>query len=157
MPKFQPIPLFGTGVESISPNITSQRRVNMYYDVRQDKDKNELVLIQSPGLTLFVQLPTSPIRGMLTDGLYAYVVAGNVLYLISPQGAWCELGTLNTSANLPVTMSFGETQIIIVDGFFGYVLQNIPTLVNLAQCNGIVPETITELQFLYDVQAANEP
>jgi hypothetical protein len=159
MPRFRKADLFGVGVRSVSPNITAQRRVNYYYDIRQDGDKDQIVLIYTPGLTLQLTLPTNPIRGMVQDGTYAYVVAGSTLYLLSPNGGYCTLGTISTVTATPVSMAFNETQLCIVDGRYGYVLNNLPGLVQLASNFGYVQQAqlLADFQFLYDIQNANIP
>ncbi len=152
---FKKISLFGTGIRSVSPNITAQRRVNVYYDIRQDGDKESVVQIFTPGLTRQLTLPTYPTRGMVQDGTYAYVVAGSTLYLISPQGGYCALGTISTIAPSPVSLAFNETQLCIADGSYLYVLNNLPGLVDLATSR--TPQLLQDFQFLFDIQNANIP
>lgn len=143
------INIFGDGIKSVSPNINAQRRVNVYYDIRKDGDKNQFVLINTPGLTKLLTLPTYPIRGMKQVGIYAYVISGNTLYLISPSGSYCSLGTINTNTSTPVSMDANETQLCAVDGSFGYVLNNIGGLENLIATGQ--EATILNLQFLVDI------
>lgn len=116
------IPLFGDSLKSITPNLTGQRRVNCYYDIRSDGDKNAVAVKATPGLTLFAALPTSPVRGFVEAAGYLYVVAGNVCYQVSQNGGWMELFTfgVNTAIN-PVSMGINETQIMVVDGTAGYI------------------------------------
>lgn len=149
------VDLFGVGIKSVSPNITAQRRVNVYYDIRADGDKEQVVLINTPGLTLQLSLPTNPIRGMVQDGTYAFIVAGNALYMISPAGGYCLLGNITTISPTPVSMAFNETQLCIVDGKYGYVLNNVPGLVALATSR--TPQILQDFQFLFDIQNANIP
>lgn len=66
------VPLFGTGVQGRSANVTAQRRVNLYAEVPQgmDADKSAFVLYSRPGLSprLFDELnngTTDPCRGMI--------------------------------------------------------------------------------------------
>lgn len=117
----QAVPIFGSGIADISPAITSQRRINCFFEVRQDGDKAHLAILGTFGLLLWATLPTSPIRGWWTVGVYLYVVAGKVLYRVSSAGTITNLGLLSTSTG-NVEMADNAVQIIIVDGFAGYIL-----------------------------------
>ena len=161
----KPINLFGTGIRSISPFITAQRRVNVYFDLRPDGDKWQIAIISRPGLTLFVTLPTFPVRGMLQVGLFAYVVAGSVLYVVTPTGGYAVLGTLNTVTPTTVSMAANQNQICVVDGSYGYVLNNYQGLAALIlnqqsvggffEQNISPPQTLSDFQFLRDIQGNN--
>jgi len=115
------IPLFGDSLKSISPNLTGQRRVNCYYDIRDDGDKNIIAIKGTPGLTLFATLPTSPIRGFTEAAGYLYVVAGQGVYQVNQIGGWIYLFTIPTAGTNPVSIGINETQIMIVDGIAGYI------------------------------------
>lgn len=147
--QFKTIPLFGLGTKSGPPGITAQRRVNVYYDIRKDGDKNSEVLISTAGLTKLLQLPTFPIRGLEQVGLFAFAVAGQVVYLISPAGGFCAIGTISTAATTPVSIKANESQLTIVDGSFGYVLNNLPALEALA--TSYKATTLQQLQLLFDI------
>ena len=153
------IPIFGTGIRSVSPYITAQRRVNVFYDIRKDDEKEKVSIYTTPGLTLFVTLPTLPIRGMLQVGLYAFAVAGNTLYVITPGGSFAALGQLNTITPTNISMAANETQLCIVDGSFGYVLNNVPGLINLISNNSPVQkaQTLAGFQFIRDITYAIMP
>lgn len=119
---YKKINLFGTGIKAISPTLTSQRRVNLYYDFRQDGENNQIVLVQTPGLTRYVTLPQSPIRGLWQNGEYAFAVAGNGLYLITSQG-FSFLGTFGPqNATGPVRMTNDINTLALVDGYNLYTL-----------------------------------
>lgn len=67
------VPLFGTGVQGRSANVTAQRRVNLYAEVPQgmDADKSAFVLYSRPGLSPQVfldddHIPPYPVRGMIS-------------------------------------------------------------------------------------------
>jgi hypothetical protein len=122
VPSFKKIQLFGQGIEAISPTITSQRRVNLYFDFRVDGENNPIVLIQTPGLTRYITLPQSPIRGLWQNGLYAFAVAGNGLYLITDQG-FTFLDTFGSpSATGPVKMTNDIDTLALVDGSNVYTM-----------------------------------
>jgi hypothetical protein len=114
------IPIFGKNVESISPNISAQKRVNCYYEVVGTGEKEQVCIRGTPGLTLFITLPTYPIRGMCEAGTYLYVVAGNTLFQICQNGGFVGIANI-PSGTTPVSMAINETQLMIVDGSQGYI------------------------------------
>jgi hypothetical protein len=115
----RPVPLFGTGVKSYSQVVTSQRRLNCLFDIRQDQDKAGVVVVGTPGSFVWVSLPTYPVYGRWVVGTTLYVVAGTVLYQIYPGGSYTALGTMSTVAQ-QCGMSDCTSQLIIVDGVAGY-------------------------------------
>jgi hypothetical protein len=116
----KPIPLFGVGVKSHSSEITSQRRLNCFYDIRVDQDKEKIVIVGTPGSTLEVSLPKAPIRGWRYIRDQLYVVAGDTLYMVYLDGSYYVLGTLSTHDGY-VCMTDNNNQILIVDGLKGYI------------------------------------
>ena len=123
----QPIPLFGIGNQGKSANVDAQERTNLYIEVQQDPEKHVLTLYPTPGLQTFVNLGTTPIRGLYEKGEVLYAVHQNMLYSINNAGVATSLGTL-LSFSGRVGMSDNGTQIIIVDGTNGYIY-NTSTLV----------------------------
>lgn len=116
----KPLALFGTGVKSYSAIITSQRRLNCFYDIRQDGDKAQLVIRGTPGSVLTLTLPKSPIRGWRVVKGVLYVVAGPVLYSVTTAGVVTALGTLTLAKTNFVSMSDNAVQLIVVDGTAGF-------------------------------------
>jgi hypothetical protein len=118
------IPLFGTGIRSISDIVTRQRRVNCFYHLREDQDRAAIVIHGTPGLSVFATIPESPIYGMRVVGNLLYVVAGTSLYAVSTIGSVTHLG--GPSAKMPtvsryVGMSDNGFHLMIVDGIAGYL------------------------------------
>ena len=109
------VPLFGSGLLSYSPVVTAQRRVNCFYDVRTDQDKANVIIRGTPGSTLWITLPKSPVRGWRVVNDTLYVVAGNGFYKVDTSGVVTYLGAPSGSADY-VTISDNAVQIIIVDG-----------------------------------------
>ena len=120
MGNLAPIPLFGSGIKSISPTITAQRRLNCFWDIRKDGDKANAVLIGTPGLSLDYTLPTGPVRGWRVVGTLLYVVAGYTLYSVAADNTHTNLGSLGTG-NGKVSMSDNGAQLAIVDGAKLYI------------------------------------
>ena len=116
----KPVPLFGEGIQSYSPFVTAQRRLNCYYDVRKDNDKSTVVVKGTPGSEIWVTLPTGPIRGWRFVSPYLYVVSGDVLYDINTSGVFTVRGYLSTESGF-VELSDNSIQLMIVDGVSGYL------------------------------------
>lgn len=117
------IPLFGTGIRAISDIVTRQRRVNCIYDIRKDQDRNSVVLLGTPGSTVWTQVGTgaaAPIRGWWVINQYMYVVAANALYRVTATGASTQVAT-GIAGTGPVGMEDNSLQMIIVTGGPGYV------------------------------------
>lgn len=99
---------------------SSQRSVNLYLVGMETPSKAPFILDAVPGLTLFAELGAE-IRGSLRADGRCFVVAGYTLYEVDANGAKTARGTLNTGQG-PVSMAWGTTQLVIVDGVSGYVL-----------------------------------
>lgn len=112
-----------------SVNADAQRCINLYpelNEMRTEKEGETGYLVKTPGLTTALTLPSSPTRGgyLASTGAF-YAVGGNKLYLVSSSNTATEIGTLSTSVGL-VSMADNGTQIMIVDGQYGYIY-NIST------------------------------
>ena len=129
----QTIPLLyvGSSLEALSPVASAEQRVNVFYDIHQDGDKQSIIVRGTPGTVLFCQLPQAPIRGMLAIGTNLYVVADNGLYIVGATGNFSLLGYFGFSGqNSPVAMSNNPNQLIIVDGTNGGWIYNFSALQN---------------------------
>lgn len=115
-----PIPLFGIGSSGKSPNVSAQKRTNLYAEVQPDSEKSRLVFYPTPGITTFVNFGAYPSRGIYKKDDFIYVVNRFTLWRVSNDGQMTNLGTLQTSAGR-VDISDNGTQIIIVDGPNGYI------------------------------------
>lgn len=113
--------LFGVGQKGKSPNVTAQRRMNLYMDVQPQEDKTLYSYHPTPGLTLFAAFGDSPIRGMHKVGTLMYVVHRATLWEIDNAGTKTSRGTLNTSEGR-VDMADNQNGIIMItDGTNGYL------------------------------------
>lgn len=122
-----PVPLFGIGNQGKSANVDAQKRVNLYVEVQTDIEKQVLTLYPTPGLSSFVNLGATPIRGIYEKGDLFFVAHKNKLYSIANNGTTVELGTLQTFSGR-VAFSDNGTQVMLVDGTYGYIY-NTSTLV----------------------------
>jgi hypothetical protein len=108
------IQLFGSGVSSKSLIVTDQRRVNCYYEKRDDGEKGKIAVFGTPNYNLFANLP-SIVRGWWVFKNNIVAVAGSGAYTISALGVVTSIGTLQTSAGL-VSMVDNGVLLFIVDG-----------------------------------------
>lgn len=113
------LPIFGKGIYADSAFITRQRRLNCFYDVRQDQDKHSTVVRNAPGSIQSASLSEMPIRGYRVVANVLYVVAGNELFSVTTSMLVTVRGTLNTSSGV-VGLSDNAVQLGIVDGVAGY-------------------------------------
>lgn len=116
----KPISLFGSGSFSYSRVVTSQRRLNCFYDIRQDGDKSQLIIRGTPGTTLYITMPSKPIRGWRVVKNILYAVAGPNLYSVTTLGVITFLGSITLNQTNFVSMSDNSLQVIIVDGTAGF-------------------------------------
>jgi hypothetical protein len=116
------ISLFGIGQASKSPFVTAKELQNLYAEVRPQGEKSALVAYGTPGLTLFVDLGATPIRGGLEFPSLSvcFVVHRGVLYEVNNAGVTTNRGTLLTTTGR-VSMSDNGVQVMIVDGTYGYI------------------------------------
>lgn len=111
----------GPSYQAISINADAQRTINLYPEVVESGDgKSKIILVGTPGLTTFLTLPTSPVRGMWSITGNVYAVAGNEFYLINPNGTYDSLGALLTSTGF-VSINDNSLQICITDGPNEYI------------------------------------
>ena len=81
-----------------------QRTFNFYPESDESgQGKSQMPMYCTPGLALFVELPTNPVRGLLEINGRAFGVGGSKLYEILSGGTATELGDVGNDGN-PVTM-----------------------------------------------------
>jgi hypothetical protein len=152
----KPISLFGTGIKSYSESVTAQRRLNCFYDIRQDGDRSTIIIRGTPGTSKFVTLPDRPIRGWRQIGALLYVAAGASVFQVDGGGTITLLGTISNSGQ-PVSMSDDSFTLVMVDGVQGYYLvlpSGTPQLISDSSFpNGCT--TVTNLDSRYIVEVPN--
>lgn len=136
------VPLFGAGIAGKSPVVTVQRRLNCYYETREDGDKAKVVIYGTPGLKFFASAGTTddPVRGILGTPLNLYYVTYNRFYIHD-----VALFPINTSSG-SCSLAFNPSQVLLTDGLSGYVL-TLATQ-SFAQISGAFPNganTITQV------------
>ncbi len=115
------IPLFGTGLLANSAVISRQRRLNCFFELRKDGDKDAIVIRGTPGIVSLLELPGAPIRGWRVVSNILYVVAGLSLCKVLQDLSVTIVGTFDSNSNGTVSISDNGVQLLIVDGFAGYI------------------------------------
>jgi hypothetical protein len=108
------IQLFGSGLSSKSLTVSDQRRVNVYYEIREDDEKAKIAIYGTPGLSLFAALP-SIVRGWWVFKNKIVAAAGSGVYTIDANATIVNIGSLQTSSGL-VSMIDNGVLLFIVDG-----------------------------------------
>lgn len=114
------IPLFSIGQQGKSSTVTAQSHTNLYAEISQDADKNNIAFYGTPGLLLFADFGDTPHRGALAVGDFIYTVHRGTLWELNNAGVRVNRGSLNTTSGR-VQMAFNGQQIAIVDGVNMYV------------------------------------
>ena len=113
------LPLFGIGLQGKSPIVTSQRRINLYYEFQQEGDRTRIAVYGTPGFVSFVDFGDTPARGMFAAGDYLYVVHRGTFWEVNNAGVKTSRGTLLTTSG-SVYFAANATQIMVTDGTYGY-------------------------------------
>jgi hypothetical protein len=118
------IPLLGLGLQGRSPNVSAQRRLNLYLEIHAEgRDKTAVSAHNLPGLELFADRGETPVRGMYGVGDNLYFAHRDSLCFANNAGVVTSLGTL---APLSTTGAVGfadnGTQLMMVDGIAGYIV-----------------------------------
>lgn len=148
------LPLLGLGLQGRSVNVNSARRLNLYLEVNDEDAKNRITAHGTPGLELFLDLGSTPVRGMHGLGDYIYVVFRGSLYRINNAAIAESLGTLLSTAG-QVGIADNGTQVMVVDGTAGYIY-TIATGA-FAQIVGDFPNGATTVTFLDSYFIVDDP
>lgn len=115
--------LFGLGVASGYPQVSSAQRVNLYLESRPQGERAQIIALSTPGLRQFANTGSNPVRGWVyyeRDNV-VYLVAGPTLYEVSAAGTLTSRGTLDTTSGF-VSMTHNGDMLGIADGttFYTY-------------------------------------
>lgn len=121
MIKLKTVPLFGTDIVGKSFYVTRQRRLNVYFEVREDHDKTNIAIYGTPGLTAYFNTTQAgPIRGILGTPDAIYAVTNNRFQSIQPTGVEIAGGNVTTVAGY-CSITNNSTQVVVADGSNGYL------------------------------------
>jgi hypothetical protein len=116
------LPIAGGSYQYFSPSFSDERSINLYptfAEVPNTKTKPALQL--TAGLSEFIQLPETSIKGSINADGNAYVVAGSSLYLLSTDGTYVNKGSLTGLTSDVVSIAYNGVQLFIAAGNASYV------------------------------------
>ena len=115
-------PFFGGMYQAFSPNLDSQRCINLYLENDESKQGRDSAAMRGcPGLLLLCTCGSGPVRGIRNVRGTLYVVSGNEVYTVGASFAPKLVGAITTSTG-PVQLSDNGLQVMIVDGTLGYII-----------------------------------
>ena len=120
-----PVLGFDLGIKSV--NVCAQERLNLYLDVKTERDKSSVIAYGTPGTNLFNGLNAGalPYRGLTSQiGNFFYGVKSGTFYSVNNAGVETSIGTLNTIAG-NVALAYNGTQVMLVDGTNGYIYSTV--------------------------------
>jgi hypothetical protein len=94
--------------------------INAYAEREPQDAKSPVAIFGAPGVTQFATCGTGPVRGMEFMNGVLYVVSGTTLYSVDEDGTATALGGAVTGSKI-VCMTNNGTQILILNGDFGYI------------------------------------
>lgn len=154
------IPLISGFQQNRSEFFDYQKMINIYPEFTESgNSESNVVFHGTPGLNLFSTLTGDGNRGLhKTAGERVFTVIGNTLYEIFSSGTYASRGTLATSKN-NVGMGDNRDELLIVDGFTGYILTlstNVFTTISRTGSAAGFPSAPTHVGFLDQYLIVND-
>jgi Phage stabilisation protein len=117
------VDLFGAATASKSFVVTRQRRLNVYFENRKDRDKTRIACYGTPGLVAAFNASTplsQPLRAFFGTQTALFLVAYNQFQQINASGVASFTGSMGTTAG-NCSIAYNATQVVIVDGSAAYL------------------------------------
>lgn len=130
----------------------SELLVNVY-PRKSTGGKYPFNLINTPGLAFFLELPTSPVKGLHVNKGRAFAVTPTKFYEIFDNGKYKELGDVNLTGR--VVMEDNGFQVVMVDGNKGYYWDAETNLVSEITAPGFYPSSSVTYQDGYFIFVRN--
>lgn len=124
--------------------ISAQQIINLFPEQEPRDAAAPVVLLPTPGTSIFTELPTGPFRGRHVLGALLYCVSGTVLYSVDVAGSVTTIGTIPGLE--PVDMDDNGAQLGIVCPDTQQLFYYTPATTTLAQ--------VTDADFLGAVSIA---
>lgn len=137
----QQIPLTSTTADG---DVTGQEELINIYPRKSTGGKYPFSLVGTPGLAYFLELPTTPIKGLHKVGDRAFAVTPTKLYEIFKNGSYNELGDVNLTGH--VVIDDNGYQLVMVDGFSGYYYDTREDEVSIIDVDGFYPSSTVTYQ-----------
>ena len=147
------IPFVGGAYSGPSTNLDSQICQNLYPVF--DKEGGKVAAMRNtPGLTLLSQATNGEVRGIevMEDNLYA--VIEDRLFRFNSTGSYILIAGILLTHNGLVWMANNGTQIMIVDGHYGYIMSGT-TLTKITDSDFPTPSSLTYQDGYFIVSSAN--
>lgn len=116
------IPFAKQTYQARSPAVIYERIVNLYPEVSPDGGRSRVALYGTPGLLLFADCGAGEVREVNYMAPYVYAVVDRAVFQIDSAGAVVAC-TGDLVADGPVTMANNGTQMAIVAGGNGYIVE----------------------------------
>lgn len=131
--------------------------VNAFLEKQPQGAKGQMPVFGTPGLTPWMTLPTSPVRGLWNFNGQIYAVAGDTLYRINSAGGYKKLGSGITGTNV-VSISDNGVQVMVVNGVGGYLVDNMDVYQQVQNANFYSANRILYFDgyFIFDRKGTNE-
>jgi hypothetical protein len=122
----QDISIFGAAVQSKSSTITSENRLNVYFDTQDSPDRAPVAAYGTPGMVLVAEPSTDVTRKMyfMQAKNIFIVVQANHVYSFSVAFGQVLAATLSISGDIvgEVQITDNGNQLLIITNFGGYIL-----------------------------------
>lgn len=126
--------------------ITTEKLVNWFAQGTRTHGKESFVLIQRPGLNLVETLSIGPHRGSYVHDGDMYVVSSNYVYKMDTTETFTVVGYLNSYTGR-VGMASNGTELIIVDGTYGYLYNtNTATFTQITDADFVAAQQVVFIQ-----------
>lgn len=137
--------------------LSAQRVVNAFMEKQPQGAKDQTPVFGAPGLTKWLTLPTGPVRGVWNFNGQLYAVGGPVLYRITSAGGYKVLGS-GISGTGVVSMSDNGTQLMVVNGVGGYLVDSVDVYQQIQNPNFYSASTVLffDQYFAFDRKGTNE-
>ena len=127
--------LFGGSTKSKSSVVSSQRRLNVYFENRPDGDKTKVAIYGTPGMLFAFSAPIGytniPARAFIGTPFGAYYIIGGYFTFFVPFVGSAVAYAIG-SVSGPASIVAGPSQVLAVDGNGGYISTKSGTSVTFA-------------------------
>lgn len=121
MLKLKTVPLFGADIANRSFVVTRQRRLNVYFEVRDDHDKTSIAVYGTPALVPYLKTnQTGKVQGMLGTPSALYIVTDGRFQSVKSDGSEIAGGTISNATDY-VSLASNPDQVVVADGVKGYL------------------------------------
>lgn len=140
------VPFVGPTYNLPQKPMSVQRCVNLFLQTAEKPSKTAAMLVPTPGLQLRATIGVGPIRGMFVQNGFLWVVSGRSVYRVSASFTAVLIGKISTASGI-VSMASNGTQILIVDGLDGWII-DVATATLAQITDPEFPQGVTSATFI---------